>query len=54
MTLTGTPAPYEKLASYQRCIFAYVGNPAQPSTWKLPYRLSDGKIDVKRLPPAIG
>lgn len=33
--------------------FAYVGNPAQPATWKLPYRLSDGSIDEKRLPKAI-
>ncbi len=33
--------------------FAYVGNPSQPSTWKLPYRLSDGSIDVKRLPKAL-
>jgi hypothetical protein len=33
--------------------FAYVGNPGQPATWKLPYRLSDGSIDEKRLPKAI-
>lgn len=33
--------------------FAYVPNPLQPSTWKLPYRLSDGSIDEKRLPKAI-
>ena len=33
--------------------FAYVGNPSQPATWKLPYRLSDGRIDEKRLPKAI-
>jgi hypothetical protein len=33
--------------------FAYVGNPAQPDTWKLPYRLADGSIDEKRLPKAI-
>jgi len=35
------------------CCFAYVGNPAQPGTWKLPYRLSDGNIDERRLPKAI-
>jgi hypothetical protein len=35
-----------------RC-FAYVGNAADPKTWKLPYRLSDGSIDAKRLPKAI-
>jgi len=33
--------------------FAYVGNPSQPSTWKLPYRLADGQIDERRLPKAI-
>ncbi len=33
--------------------FAYVGDPAQPDTWKLPYRLGDGSIDEKRLPKAI-
>lgn len=33
--------------------FAYVPNPTQPSTWKLPYRLIDGTIDEKRLPKAI-
>ncbi len=33
--------------------FAYVPNPAQPGTWKLPYRLVDGTVDEKRLPKAI-
>lgn len=33
--------------------FAYVGNPSRPATWKLPYRLRDGRIDEKRLPKAI-
>ncbi|HEY7418418.1 MAG TPA: hypothetical protein VH593_24775 [Ktedonobacteraceae bacterium] len=33
--------------------FAYVGNPAHPDTWKLPYCLEDGSIDEKRLPKAI-
>jgi hypothetical protein len=35
-----------------RC-FAYVGNAADPRTWKLPYRLADGCVDAKRLPKAI-
>ena len=33
--------------------FAYVGDANRPSTWKLPYLLEDGNIDVKRLPKAI-
>ena len=33
--------------------FAYVGNAAKPSTWKLPYRLADGSIDLRRLPKAV-
>jgi hypothetical protein len=36
-----------------RC-FAYVGDPARPTTWKLPYLLADGEVDAKRLPKAIG
>ncbi len=36
-----------------RC-FAYVGNPNRTSTWSLPYLLSDGSVDQKRLPKAIG
>lgn len=35
-----------------RC-FAYVGNEADTKTWKLPYLLSDGRVDLKRLPAAI-
>jgi hypothetical protein len=35
-----------------RC-FAYVGHANDPKTWKLPYRLLDGSVDVKRLPKAI-
>ena len=34
------------------CI-AYAGDPGNPSTWKLPYRLADGTPDAKRLPNAI-
>jgi hypothetical protein len=33
--------------------FAYVGDANRPTTWKLPYLLEDGNIDVKRLPKAI-
>src|ERR1051325_9086271 len=33
--------------------FAYVGDMNQPRTWKLPYLLSDGRPDLKRLPAAI-
>lgn len=33
--------------------FAYVGDPANPATWKLPYRHADGSIDRRRLPLAI-
>ena len=33
--------------------FAYVGNAAKPATWKLPYRLADGSIDLRRLPKAV-
>ena len=35
-----------------RC-FAYVGNEADTRTWKLPYLLADGRLDLKRLPAAI-
>lgn len=33
--------------------FAYVGNYAKVTTWKLPYLLADGTIDAKRLPKAV-
>ena len=33
--------------------FAYVGDPANPATWKLPYRHADGSVDARRLPLAI-
>ena len=33
--------------------FAYVGDAAQPRTWKLPYRHADGTVDRARLPLAI-
>lgn len=35
-----------------RC-FAYVGNAAEPKTWRLPYLLADGTPDRARLPKAI-
>ncbi len=33
--------------------FAYVGDPARPATWRLPYRHEDGSVDRRRLPLAI-
>ena len=33
--------------------FAFIDDASRPTTWKLPYRLGDGAIDVKRLPKAI-
>jgi hypothetical protein len=35
-----------------RC-FAYVSDPLNPRTWKLPYLCVDGSVDLKRLPKAI-
>jgi hypothetical protein len=35
-----------------RC-FAYIGNETDTKTWKLPYRLPDDRVDLKRLPAAI-
>jgi hypothetical protein len=33
--------------------FAYVGDANDPATWKLPYLLAGGSVDLKRLPKAI-
>ena len=33
--------------------FAYIGDASRPTTWKLPYQLADGTVDLKRLPKAI-
>lgn len=33
--------------------FAYVERAADPHSWKLPFRLSNGELDLKRLPKAI-
>jgi hypothetical protein len=35
------------------CCFAYVGDAAAPTTWKLPFRLADGRPDPRRLPKAV-
>lgn len=35
-----------------RC-FAYAPDATAPGSWKLPYKLADGSIDIKRLPAAI-
>jgi len=48
----GSAILHPKYCLPARC-FAYVGNAARPSTWRLPYRLVDGSIDQKRLPKAI-
>ena len=52
--LVGGPGllPHPKYRIPARC-FAYVGDPAQPHTWHLPYQLADGEIDTRRLPKAI-
>lgn len=36
------------------CCFAYIGNPQDTKSWKLPYLLADGSVDRKRLPKAVG
>ncbi len=33
--------------------FAYAPDVNRPASWKLPYRLADGRVDSKRLPKAI-
>lgn len=33
--------------------FAYVKDASDPKTWKLPYRLANGELDMSRLPKAI-
>lgn len=33
--------------------FAYVPDASRPTTWKLPYLLADGAVDLRRLPMAI-
>jgi hypothetical protein len=43
---------HPKYALPARC-FAYVGDATDPATWKLPYLLSDGRPDERRLPKAI-
>lgn len=47
---TGRLHPTYKLPA--RC-FAYVGDPEDTRTWKLPYLLSAGGPDLKRLPAAV-
>ena len=55
-TNVGSPTSAERLhPTYKlpaRC-FAYVGDESDTKTWKLPYLLSDGRVDLKRLPAAI-
>jgi len=57
-TSPGTPSDatgvlHHKYHIPARC-FAYVGDASNPATWKLPFRLADDSIDLKRLPKAIG
>ena len=57
-TSPGTPSDATRVLHHKyhipaRC-FAYVGDASNPATWKLPYRLGDDSIDLKRLPKAIG
>lgn len=33
--------------------FGYIGSALRPQTWKLPYLLADGTVDLKRLPKAV-
>lgn len=51
--LAGDTLLHPKYHLPARC-FAHVGDPARPATWKLPYLLTDGSVDAKRLPKAIG
>jgi len=43
---------HPKYAIPARC-FGYVGNAADPRTWRLPYLHGDGHVDEARLPKAI-
>jgi hypothetical protein len=45
-------SPFFKHSRTSSC-FAYVGNANDFATWKLPYRLAGGSVDLKRLPKAI-
>jgi len=49
---TGRELLHPKYALPASC-FAYVADANNPSTWKLPYLLADGRPDEKRLPKAI-
>jgi len=50
--LLGDALLHHKYQLPARC-FAYVGDANKTHTWKLPYRMADGKVDTKRLPKAI-
>ena len=47
-----TPLLHPKYKRPAKC-FAYVGDTRDPRTWKLPYRLTNGTVDVKHLTGAI-
>ncbi len=46
-------APLDAKYHLPAASFAYVGDAADPATWKLPYRHGDGSVDRRRLPLAI-
>ncbi len=53
---TANPEPQVPLHPKYRLpasCFAYVGSPADPHTWKLPFLTAPGAPDVRRLPKAI-
>jgi len=56
LLIAGSSAAQEKIQPRYHLpaqSFAYVGDSADPATWKLPYRHVDGSVDRRRLPLAI-
>ena len=49
---SNAPLLHPKYCLPAQC-FAYVGDANRPASWKLPFMLEDGSIDVRRLPKAI-
>lgn len=50
--IAATPLLHRKYRLPAEC-FAYVEDARKPQTWKLPYRLSNGRVDTSRLSAAI-
>lgn len=46
-------APLHPRYKLPAACFAYAPDTNRPASWKLPYRLADGRVDQKRLPKAI-